>query len=123
MFAKTDKKIVIISLVALVLILGPVFIIYKYVFLGKKDLNSNYNTTIQQRISQTPQENNPLKIEAPQVKLQNPAIQTQKKGSLMICADKCGDGICQKAGQVCPEGDNFNCACAETSSDCPQDCK
>lgn len=42
----------------------------------------------------------------------------QKGGGLFICADECGDGICQT--DVCT--DNFNCPCLETPEDCPQDC-
>ena|SRR3989344_2983904 len=39
---------------------------------------------------------------------------------LLICADQCGDGICQEGEDSCP---NLNCICRETKEYCPQDCK
>lgn len=43
-------------------------------------------------------------------------------GGLLICADQCGDGICQEKDLSCKEG-NLNCICPETKDDCPKDCK
>jgi hypothetical protein len=45
---------------------------------------------------------------------------TKPTGSLLICADKCGDGICQISNENCGE---IDCICLETPQDCPQDCK
>ena len=42
-------------------------------------------------------------------------------GTLNVCLDQCGDGICQKTDQNCKEG-NLNCLCPETLVNCPQDC-
>ena len=42
------------------------------------------------------------------------------QGSLNICLDKCGDGICQKEDKDCAGG---TCVCAEAHEDCPEDCK
>lgn len=62
---------------------------------------------------------------------QNPVLQEQlpiitsapaKQGGLVICSDKCGDGICQTEDLQCQGGD-LNCICSETRQDCPQDCK
>lgn len=128
MFTKIDKKVLIVAIVVLLLVLGVVFFAYTYLVSGKKDLNSNNSQATQQQTIQAPQdntqENNPIieELEKPQIQFQNPTIGTQEKGSLMICADKCGDGICQKAGEVCPENDHLNCACGETIQECPQDC-
>ncbi len=43
-------------------------------------------------------------------------------GSLLICSDQCGDGICQKTDPNCKNG-NLNCICPETKDNCSQDCK
>ena len=42
-----------------------------------------------------------------------------QNNGLIICRDDCGNGVCQEI--VCT--DNMNCPCAETSENCPQDCK
>lgn len=42
------------------------------------------------------------------------------KGSLSICMDKCGDGICQISNEDCGE---IDCICLETPQDCPKDCQ
>lgn len=43
---------------------------------------------------------------------------------LYVCADRCGDNICQFADPECgEENTNLNCICPETNQDCPQDCK
>ncbi len=120
MFTKINKKIIIIFLIVLALVLVTGFVLCKYV-LGKKYLNSSNGAVIQQQqASPAPQDNSPFKINAPKTELQTP---TQPKGSLMICTVRCGDGICQRAGEVCPQNDNLNYACAETHANCPQDCK
>ena len=41
-------------------------------------------------------------------------------GGLTICADKCGDGVCQSQAEEC---ENLNCICFEDKQECPQDCK
>lgn len=60
----------------------------------------------------------------PEVKLENTGIEIQGGGggSLTICADKCGDNICQSTVPECKAG-SPNCICVETKNDCPQDCK
>jgi len=42
------------------------------------------------------------------------------QGGLVICSDKCGDGICQELEEKCS---NLNCICREDKQECPQDCK
>ncbi len=118
MFSKIDKKVLVVAIVILIVVLVAGFFVYKYFILDRKDMNS---TTNQQAVQPTQQSNLPI-IEGPKVELQSPTVQTQQQDSLMICADRCGDNICQKAGQICPSNDNLNCACAETHADCPKDC-
>ena len=59
---------------------------------------------------------------APQIEVKAVPDSENSGGSLTVCLDKCGDGICQKTVSVC-EGGNLNCVCVETQADCPQDCK
>ncbi|MBI3337528.1 MAG: hypothetical protein HY005_02810 [Candidatus Staskawiczbacteria bacterium] len=103
-FPKIDKKVLIIIGVILVVVLIAGFFIYKY----SKDLEK----TIQNNESQA-------KIETPNENTQN---QPEPRGFLTICSDKCGDGICQSDSAICKDND-INCVCAETKTDCPQDCK
>ena len=49
------------------------------------------------------------------------ATSTSPKGMLLVCIDKCGDGICQNVA-ACEEGD-MNCVCTENKQECPADCK
>jgi len=72
-------------------------------------------------------ENQNSQTQTPQVQIQAGGIQTEENsggGSLSVCLDKCGDGICQKTDSECAKtNSNLNCVCAETPQDCPQDCK
>ena len=58
----------------------------------------------------------------PAIELEPSGIQLEgeNSGSLTVCADKCGDGVCQETDNC---NDNFNCTCLESKSACPQDCK
>ncbi len=123
MFATIDKKIFIIALVVLVLIIAAGFFAYQYFVQGKKNvIPANQQQVIQQPEQNNAPANNAPIIDVPKVELKSPTSQPEG-GGLMICADRCGDNICQKAGEICPENDSLNCACAETYLDCPQDCK
>lgn len=108
--SKIDKKVLIIVCVILIVVLIAGFFIYRY----SKDLEK----TVQN-------EEGEVKIETPSKQIiaprEDPQIETQTQPGLIICADKCGDGVCQPAGTICE--DNLNCICAETKIDCPQDCK
>jgi hypothetical protein len=54
----------------------------------------------------------------------NGADQGNGSTGLFICADKCGDGVCQTSDPNCGESDsNLNCICPETQQECPQDCQ
>ena len=48
-------------------------------------------------------------------------IETRETRSLIICSDKCGDGICQlEPEETC---ENLNCICQENTQECPADCR
>ena len=95
-----EKKILIISIVIIIAALGA----------------AGFFAYVQNSISGTDN--------APQVQVQAEGAVTQSDngaGMLLVCVDKCGDGVCQKSDPECK--DNLNCVCLETPQDCPQDCK
>ena len=99
------KKNIIIVLVLLVIILVVGF----FVLSNKTEQKNSTNNNVPQV----------------QVQLQNGAVVAQpsnnsSQGSLTVCLDKCGDGICQ-TNPDCKPG--ANCLCPETKQECPQDCK
>ena len=108
-FSKIDKKILVIVGVILIVVLIAGFFIYQYL----KDLEK----TVQNNEGE-------VKMETPGEQIiipgENPQIEIQPQPGLTVCADKCGDGICQPAGTICES--KLNCVCAETKEDCPQDC-
>jgi len=108
-FPKIDKKVLVIVGVILIVVLIASFFIYQY----SKDLEK----TVQL-------EKEEIKIETPGVEItapnENQQNQDQQKGFLTVCADKCGDGICQPAGTC---NDKLDCVCVENTTECPQDCK
>lgn len=122
-FLKIDKKILIILGIILIIALIAGFFVYKY----SKDVEKTVQNTESETIIKTPDEQiitpettlpKQEKEQLP-VNLVNPQVEPQS--GLVICADRCGDGICQPAGTICD--DNLNCICAETKADCPSDCK
>mgnify|MGYP001566604446 CR=1 FL=1 len=112
-FLKIDKKILIILGIILVVVLIAGFFIYKY----SKDVEKTVQNNQEEEIIKTPRQGQ----EQPPVNLGNPQIEIQPQPGLTVCADRCGDGICQPANTICD--DNLNCICAETKADCPGDCK
>lgn len=108
-----NKNIVIIC--SLLLILALVFIFalaYKYQNTAVPDNKSSP--------SQLKEDNMGLQDQG--VKVLEPKIEGGDSGGfLTICADKCGDGVCQETDADCDN--NLNCICQETSQECPQDCK
>ncbi len=108
-FSKIDKKILIIIGVILIIVLIAAFFVYKY----SKDVGK----TVQNKEGEVEIKTSGEQIITPSENTQN---QNQPKGTLTVCADKCGDGICQPAGTICE--DNLNCVCAETKINCSQDC-
>lgn len=112
-FLKIDKKILIILSIILVVVLIAGFLVYKY----SKDVEKTAQNNQEEVIIKTPEQGQ----EQPPVNLGDIQIETQPQPGLTICADKCGDGVCQASDPECKN--NMNCVCAETKADCPSDCK
>jgi len=110
-----NKKIIILLVIALLLVLGFGFLIYQYfTTISNSQTPPTENS---QNFGQETQPENNIEIGPDGIE-----VNGGNQGGLVICADKCGDGICQKEDTAC-EGGNLNCVCQETSADCPQDCK
>ena len=99
MFTKIDKKILIISIIAFVAILLIGFLVYRNLSFGGAKVESNNSSS--------------------QVEIETKG--TNNKGTITVCVDECGNGVCQKVNPYC--ADNLNCVCEETPQECPQDCK
>jgi hypothetical protein len=112
LFSKGDKKILIILITAIVVILLFGFVIYQYM------LGSGVKV---QNITGGAGDQGKPTISAPEVQIE--AQGGNDPGSLSICSDKCGDGICQRTDTDCGGEDNPNCTCLETAQECPQDCE
>lgn len=97
LFSKIDKKILIWLVIASVVILLLGLAIYRY--------TKEKGVKVQDSIGG-------IGTEA-----------QQGGGTLTVCVDKCGDGICQKTDPNCDVNNNLNCPCPETLQECPQDCK
>ncbi|MEK7664914.1 MAG: hypothetical protein AAB361_02110 [Patescibacteria group bacterium] len=122
MFLKTDKKILIMLVVIiLVSLLAGVFI-FKYLKETREKIqeySKEEATGDQEELDENflqPQEEEQPSFE---VEISNP--EAGAKPGFFICQDKCGDGVCQISGQECQE--EMNCACLETKEECPADCK
>lgn len=119
-----NKKNLIILIVILAIVLVAGFFAYKY-FLGVKSENNNPADGQNQQEAGNVPENSGEQENFPQIELEAGGVKTEggnTGGGLIICADKCGDGVCQKTDPSCTAG-NMNCTCPETSQECPQDCK
>jgi len=113
----------VVYIIAGVIIL--VFIFYG-VFLGYKNLSQKEPSgrdieesapQEQPEISSPEEDNNSISGQEEEPN-NNSRGEEQKSGGLFICADKCGDNICQS--EVCT--DDMNCPCIEDEKICPQDC-
>ena len=105
--------------VFITLAIASVFFVYKYTTeTAMKAENINDEAKIKAPLDGILDKTEESKLEG------MPGVQTEGTDSerLIICADKCGDGVCQKTDPTCEKG-NLNCVCAETKQDCPQDCK
>ena len=116
-FSRIDKKVLMILVLTIIVVALFCLAVFKYL------ANSNIevkNSAGGAQIEQQEQTNNTpeVEIEASGVEVQG----QQGTGSLIICADKCGDLVCQTADTSCEQG-SLNCPCPETNQDCPQDCK
>lgn len=118
MFLKIDKKVLITVIVILILLI--LIIVAVYGSMNKANApqieNSIGGTNIE--VSQEPVLENEEGVQS--------GIQVQAEGeagggTLFICEDKCGDGICQEEDPGCAQAGS--CICAETAEDCPADCQ
>lgn len=116
-----ERKNLIILIIALVVILSLGFMAYKYASgFGAKVENLKGRAQIQNNSSNNSSANNQ------QAQVEVGGVQAQGEGgfgTLSVCVDKCGDGICQKTDSTCGKDNNLNCICPETHQGCPHDCK
>lgn len=104
---KKSLIILIINLIIVLAVLTAGFFVFEYLKQKKSALQGS--------IGQENIENN---AEQPP---ENPKVETGKPTGLFICADKCGDGICQESNDECK--DNMNCVCPESKEECSADCQ
>jgi len=124
MFMKIDKKILIILIIALIAILASAFLIYKYIGSNKTGMENTAEGSAEEQINQenlSGDSNNDNLI--PQIEIEAEGITngSNNGGTLTVCVEKCGDGVCQETNEKCQN--SLNCACPETPDKCPQDCK
>lgn len=107
------KQLIIWGVVVVVLILGGIAF-YQYSPSGNVNKQDNTDS-----IEELTKENNPsdnkIGVEAI-VGESDGGVQ----GGIIVCAYKCGDGVCQSNVQ-CESGD-MNCICVENVQECPEDC-
>jgi len=123
MFSKIDKKILLILVAVILLLLLAGFLIYWYISIPA---TGAYNLTGGVQTENTSNNQNKPTTNTPQIQIQAGGVQVQGEnggGSLSVCLDKCGDGICQKTDPNCGKDNNLNCICPETPQECPQDCR
>lgn len=111
---KPDKKILIISIIILTAVLSAGFFVFKY---SKEIKKSPQDSVLQENLEKEEQSEE----EQPSIDTESLQIETEQQTGLFICADKCGDGVCQASDSECKN--NMNCVCLETKEECPQDCK
>jgi flagellar basal body-associated protein FliL len=120
-FPKIDKKILIALIVILAVILIAGFFVYQYFNNIDFNVENSIGGTNTENVSQ--QLNKNTKDNTPQVQVTADGIRAEGasgEGTIIVCSDKCGDGICQITE---PECNDLNCACFESVQECPQDCK
>lgn len=120
-----NKKNLIILAVLLAVVLAVGFFIYRYSTAVKTEGSNSANEQNQPKTENPPDnsgnQGNPLQVELEQGGIK--AEGTDGGGSLSVCSDKCGDGVCQQPDPTCDINNSMNCTCPETPQDCPQDCK
>ncbi len=112
MFSKIDKKIIISFLGVAVVLAVCGIIVYKLYTGAKPVLQEDTN----QQNTQEEQGDADVQILQNGIEVGGGTMQD----GLFVCVSKCGDGICQEVGTVCP--DNLNCPCVEDKNECPEDC-
>ncbi len=131
MFSEKSKKTLIYVIVIVVAILLGGLVLYKYAVI--KPFVDVKNTAGGAQTEQTPETilATPSASPQPKVNIQHIPTPTDTGETLgkngdngfSVCANKCGDGICQKEDSGCDNANNLNCACPETPQECPQDCE
>lgn len=104
------------------LVLAVGFASYQYVMNGSPETQTP--AVKEQESSSIPLQdtNSEVQNTNPEVKTQGvKAVGTSGGGTLTVCSDWCGDGICQSTYQYCQNND-LNCICLESHADCPADC-
>lgn len=92
------------------------FFIFKYL-----EADEKIKTTVQDSFSgANAEEQEQFEEEQPSVNI-SPQIETEPQSGIFVCADKCGDNICQTSDPGCKN--DLNCICLENQRECPQDCK
>jgi len=108
-----DKKILFfIILIIIAAVAAAGVFVFKYLNQGSGETSTSAG------------QKNPLE-QTPQVQMGGVQVEGENgqnnAGGLIICLDKCGDGVCQKSDPDCT--DSMNCICPETAEECQQDCK
>ena len=107
-----NKKVWGIVVIMLMLILAVGFTGYNY-----------YLSSQQNEVFQNIDQSNVSKPDTSDSNLQSiDATSDHGQGTLTICKDECGNGICQSSPVQCP-ADDINCICIESITECPADCK
>ena len=124
-FSRIDKKILTILILTIAVILLAGFGAYKYMsnHVVKVQDSVGGAQTEQRAGNASGQDNSSANVQ--QIQIQAGGVQAEGSGTgtLSVCVDNCGDGICQKTDPACGKDNNLNCVCPETPQDCPKDCK
>ena len=123
-FSKIDKEVLITLAVVILAILLISFIVYHYIAGSAVKVQNVTNGAQSENNSNT---NKPT-VNLPQVEIPEGGVQIQAQGdtgggTLSVCVDKCGDGVCQTSDPNCGKNNNLACICLEDKQECPQDCK
>ena|SRR3989344_6468722 len=116
MFSKIDKKVLSILIVVVALALLAGFAGYKYVVSPKINVENKAGGADTEAV----ENQNPQVITNPNIEIETSG--QSGGGTLMVCTDQCGNGICQPANPECVN-DASKCTCAEDIQSCPEDCK
>jgi len=122
------KTSIILGIILVVLVLGGLsFYQYSVSNTNKDNLNNDDNSANVEQINPNSNQNenqDQIQVQSDGIKVEGSdnSGNTGPQGGLIVCVDKCGDGICQNSNTACdPKG--LNCVCQESLAECPQDCK
>jgi hypothetical protein len=113
-----DKKDITILILIIVAVFAASMLGYKYLNIDKNSVSNVQNS---QGGINTEQQDASKDI---QVQIDQGGIKAEGSsgggGSITVCQDKCGDGICQMGDSKCS---GLSCVCPETTQTCTQDCR